>query len=464
MIDRSSLLTSRKRVFLGRILPSTVAIAVFLSGGCGSKNDAINQAGRSEKDRPSIAETKDIAEQGFIYGLPLVMNYVIMNAYSINRDSPAFTAPLNQILNEPRVHTPKDRAIPLPNSDTPYSVLFMDLRAEPIVLSLPAVEKGRYYSVMLSDGNTYNYGYMGTRTIGNDAGSYMVVGPDWKGETPKGIKKVFQSSYQFSLAAYRTQLLNANDMDNVKKVQAGYKVQTLSAYLKQPPPPAAPTLDWPKINKEMVKTNFFEYLNFALQFAPELPEEKEVRAKLARIGIGPGKTFEIKDLSVEHKAAVLLGMKEGETKVDNAIKNFGKNINGWNVASIFGDRAFYNGDWLKRAAAAKFGIFGNSAEEALYPFVDKDANGETLDGSKHNYTLSFAANQFPPVQAFWSLTMYDPKTQQIIDNPINRYLLNSEMLPMMKKNPDGSLTIYIQKDSPRKQKESNWLPSPNGPI
>jgi hypothetical protein len=149
----------------------------------------------------------------------------------------------------------------------------------------------------------------------------MVVGPDWKGETPKGIKKVFQSSYQFSLAAYRTQLLNANDMHNVKRVQAGYKVQTLSAYLKQPPPPAAPAIDWPKIDKEMVKTNFFEYLNFALQFAPELPEEKEVRAKLARIGIGPGKTFEFKDLSVEHKAAVLLGMKEGETKVDDEIKN-----------------------------------------------------------------------------------------------------------------------------------------------
>ena len=321
-------------------------IGLFLAAGCGSKNDAINQAEKTEKDRPNIAETKDIAEQGFIYGLPLVMNYAIMNAYSINRDSPAFTAPLNQILNEPRVYTPKDRAIPLPNSDTPYSVLFMDLRAEPIVLSLPAVEKGRYYSVMLSDGNTYNYGYMGTRTTGNGAGSYMVVGPDWKGETPKGIKKVFQSSYQFSLAAYRTQLLNANDMDNVKKVQAGYKVQTLSAYLKQPPTPSAPTIDWPKIDKEMVKTNFFEYLNFALQFAPELPEEKEVRAKLARIGIGPGKTFEFKALSVEHKAAVLLGMKEGETKVDDAIKNFGKNINGWNVASIFGDRAFYNGDWL----------------------------------------------------------------------------------------------------------------------
>src|SRR5271155_31670 len=158
----------RERTFLRASL--AVALSTFLIAGCGSKNDAINQAEKTEKNRPSIAETKDIAEQGFIFGLPLVMNYAIMNAYSINRSSPAFTAPFNQILNEPRVYTPKDRAIPLPNSDTPYSVLFMDLRAEPIVLSLPAVEKGRYYSVMLCDGNTFNYGYIGTRTTGNDAG------------------------------------------------------------------------------------------------------------------------------------------------------------------------------------------------------------------------------------------------------------------------------------------------------
>jgi hypothetical protein len=207
-----------------------------------------------------------------------------------------------------------------------------------------------------------------------------------------------------------------------------------------------------------------EYLDFVLQFAPPAPEEKEIRARLARIGIGPGKTFNFKDLSLEHKAAVLLGMKEGDAKVDDAIKNLGKIINGWNVAAIFGDQAFYNGDWLKRAAAAKWGIFGNSAEEALYPFVDKESTGETLDCSKHNYTLTFAANLLPPVKAFWSLTMYDPKTQHLIQNPINRYLLNSEMLPRMKKNPDGSLTLLIQKNSPGKEKEANWLPAPDGPI
>jgi hypothetical protein len=341
----------------------------------------------------------------------------------------------------------------------------MDLRAEPIVLSVPAVEKKRYYSVMLCDGNTFNYGYIGSRATGSEAGDYMVVGPEWKGETPSGIKKVFRSSTQFSAAAYRTQLFNPEDMPNVVKVQSGYKVQPLSAYLKQPAPPAAPAINFPKINKEMVKTGFFEYLDFALQFAPPRPEEKAIRAKLARIGIGAGKTFDFKDLSIEHKAEVGLGMIDGEKKVEAAIANTGKNINGWRVGGLAGgDAAFFNGDWLKRAAVAKAGIYANDPVEAMYPLTRTDSTGQPLDGSKHNYTLTFAPGQFPPVNAFWSVTMYDGKTQLLIENPINRYLINSPMVPGMKKNPDGSLTIYIQNKTPGKASESNWLPAPDGPI
>jgi hypothetical protein len=129
-----------------------------------------------------------------------------------------------------------------------------------------------------------------------------------------------------------------------------------------------------------------------------------------------------------------------------------------------GDRAFFNGDWLKRAAVAKAGIYANDPAEATYPMTRKDSGGETLDGSKHKYTLTFAAGQFPPVNAIWSITMYDGKSQLLIENPINRYLINSPMLPNIKKNEDGSLTIYIQKDLPSADKEANWLPAPNGPI
>jgi hypothetical protein len=414
--------------------------------------------------QPSVADTKAIAEEGYIYGLPIVMNYAVMHAYSVDHTSPEFKAPFNKIKNEARVFTDKDTAIVTPNSDTPYSFLWLDLRAEPMVISVPAVEKSRYYAVQLEDGNTFNYGYIGSRTTGNEPGDYLVVGPDWEGKTPPGIKKVFHSTTQFSLAGFRTQLFNAEDMPNAVKVQAGYKPQPLSSYLKQPAPSAAPKIDFPKIDKETAKTNFFGLLDFLLQFAPPGPEETEIRAKLARIGVGAGKTFDFKDLSAEHKTALLLGMKAGDGKVDELVASIGKRINGWDVYSAFGDRAFFNGDWLLRSAGAKIGIYGNSASEAVYPKTRIAADGQLIDTSKGNYTLTFAKGSLPPVNAFWSVTMYDATSQLLIKNPINRFLINSPMLPSMKKNADDSLTLYIQKNSPGQAKESNWLPAPNGPA
>jgi hypothetical protein len=410
------------------------------------------------------AETKAIAEEAFIYGLPIVMNYATMYEFAVDKNSSQFKAPFNQINNEARVFTYEDTAVITPNSDTPYSVLWTDLRAEPIVLSVPAVEKPRYFSVMLCDGNTYNYGYIGSRATGNEPGDYMVVGPNWKGETPAGIKKVFRSTTQFSLVAYRTQLFNPGDMPNVVKIQAGYKAQPLSTYLKQPAPPAAHVINFPKANAELVKTGFFDYLGYSLQFAPAEPHEKEIRAKLARLGIEAGKKFDLAAFSPEHKAALAAGVKDGEAKIAKYLESGQKNINGWKVGSLFGDSAFYKGDWLKRAAAAQGGIYGNDAVEAMYPMTKTLADGEPLDGSKHNYTLTFPAGQFPPVNAFWSVTMYDGKSQLLIKNPINRYLINSPMLTNMKKNADGSLTLYIQKDNPGADKEANWLPAPNDLI
>jgi len=445
-----------------------LGLALLTVTGCGKKADPVVQAGKKEEAKgvlaPGIAETKAIAEEAFIYGLPIVMNYAVMNEFVVDKNSGQYKGPFNIISNEARVFTYKDTAVVTPNSDTPYSMLWLDLRAEPMVISVPAVDKKRYYSVQLTDGNAYNYGYIGSRATGVDAGSYLVVGPDWKGETPAGIKKVFQSSTPFALSIFRTQLFDAGDMPNVVKVQAGYQAQPLSAFLKQPAPPAAPDVKFVPATTAGIKENFYAYLDAALQFVPVSEEDRAVRARLASIGIGPGKTFDFKDLSLEHKAAVLLAMKEGDDKVDKYLNDGMKDINGWKVGSLFGDRAFYKGDWLKRAAAAKGGIYGNDGVEAMYPMTRVDGAGATLDGSKHNYTLTFGKDQLPPVHAFWSVTMYDGKTQLLIENPINRYLINSPMLPGMKKNADGSLTIHIQKDSPGKDKEANWLPAPNDSI
>jgi hypothetical protein len=432
-------------------------LAVTFVAGCEKKNTGGVAA-------PSLEQTKAIAEKGFIYGLPIVMNYAVMNEYAVDKSGSQFKAPFNQIKNEPRVYTYEDTAIITPNSDTPYSVLWLDLRAEPMVLSVPAIPKNRYYAVQLIDGNTYNVGYIGNRATGTEVGDYLVAGPDWKGDIPAGIDKVFHPTTPFVLALYRTQLFNPADLPNVVKVQAGYKAQPLSAFLKQPAPPVAPQINFVPATTTGIKANFFEYLDAALQFVPPSPEAADIRAKLATIGVAPGKTFEFKDLSAEQKVAILERMKAGDKKVDQFLASGVKNINGGKVGAFFGDRDFFNGDWLMRAGGAKAGIYANDAVEATYPYTRTDAKGETLDGSKHNYTLTFPAGQQPPVNAFWSVTMYDGKSQLLIKNPINRYLINSPTLPGMKKNADGSLTLYIQKDSPGKAKESNWLPAPNDTI
>ena len=451
-----------------KLLTNNVLALALLVGGAitsAAYSSAVYADTQDSLAVPSVEDARDIAEQGFIYGLPLVMNYAVMNEFVIDKNSGQYKAPFNVILNAARVFTYEDTAVVTPNSDTPYSSLWLDLRAEPMVISVPAVEKSRYYSVQFVDGNTYNYGYIGTRATGTEAGDYLVVGPGWKGETPAGISKVFQSSTPFGLTIFRTQLFNPDDMANVVKVQAGYKAQPLSAFLKEPAPPAAPTIDFVPASTSGIKDNFYEYLDAALQFVPQTPDDQQIRARLATIGIGPGKTFDFADLPAAHKTAMLLGMKAGNDKVAAYVAEGGKDLNGWQVGGLAGgSRIFFAGDWLKRAATAKAGIYANDPAEAMYPATRKDSSGAMLDASQHNYTLTFSAGDLPPVNAFWSVTMYNGETQLLIKNSIDRYLINSPMLPGMTKNADGSLTLYIQKNLPGKDKEANWLPAPNGPV
>jgi len=425
----------------------------------------------AESAKPALTpdEVQSVSEEAILYGLPLVMLYGIMNEYAINQDSDQFKAPFNQIKNEPRVYTPADTAVITPNSDTPYSFAWMDLRAEPVVLCVPEMAKDRYYSVMITSQYTFNFGYIGSRATGNGAGCYAVAGPGWTGSTPKGAEKVFVSGTDFALATYRTQLFSPADIDNVKAIQDQYTVMPLSVFLDQPAPEPASAIDWPEINKDMEKADPFSYLAFILQFAPATgPAAVEVplREKLARIGIEAGKPFPTVALTAADKAAMVAGIKQAEPAIKAKIEKLGESVNGWVYShSMHLDRAGYDGDWTQRSAVAVAGILANDAEEASYAFTRDDKDGAKLDGSKTNYTLTFPAGELPPVNAFWSVTMYDGTTQLLIDNPINRYLINSPMMPELKKNADGSLTLYIQKDEPTDpDQKANWLPAPNGPI
>ena len=410
------------------------------------------------------AEARAIAKEAYIYGYPMVDSYRILHAYFVNTENPEYKGPFNQLRNFARVFTPEDKAVQTPNSDTPYSFLGMDLRAEPIVLTVPEIEKDRYFSIQLIDAYTFNFDYIGSRATGNAGGSYLIAGPGWKGETPKGVEKVIRSETELVLAPYRTQLFNPADIDNVKQVQAGYKVQTLSAFLGQPAPEAAPAIDFIKpLTPDTQRTSlqFFDILNFVLQFCPTHPSEKELMARFAEIGVGADKTFDAGTLSPEMKAAIEAGI--ADAWADHA--KLQKRIDAKEVTAgdTFGTREYLKNNYIYRMAAAVLGIYGNSKQEAMYPIYSIDADGKSLDGANH-YSVRFAPGQLPPVNAFWSLTMYELPSSLLSANPLNRYLLNSPMLPQFTRDADGGLTLLIQNESPGKDKEANWLPAPKGPF
>ncbi len=416
---------------------------------------------------PDADAVAAIGEEAFIYGFPLVMNYKVFHDSFLDPQAKGYKGGLNELHNEARVYTSDDRAVQTPNSDTPYSLLGADFRAEPLVICVPQVEAGRYYSVQMVDMYTHNYGYLGTRATGNDAGCYLVAGPDWRGATPAGIKGVFRCESPFSLIIFRTQLFNAGDIGNVRRIQAGYKVQTLSAFLNQPAPAAAPPIQWPPAPQEIFTTGFPVALDFLLNFLPPIGPaagEKALRDRFASIGIGPGKTVRPQDLSPERKAAFGNGMKAALGKINHALDHLGTEVNGWRIGVAAGSREFYNGDYLLRAVGTRGGIYGNDSAEATYPFAKLDQNGHPLDGGKHAYLMTFAHGELPPANAFWSITMYDANSQFLVENPIQRYLINTPMLGDLKRNADGSLSIHVQRDSPGKDRESNWLPAPDGPI
>jgi len=426
----------------------------------------------ASEQKMTAEEAKQIAKEAYIYGFPLVLNYKTMYDYAIDKKSPEYRGDFNELACDARVFTPEDKAIITPNSDTPYCMTWVDMRAEPVVFTIPEIDKERFYEVQLIDLYTHNFAYISTVATGNVPGTYLLAGPDWNGETPQGITEVIPCETQFLFSIHRTQLFNESDLDTVKDIQNGYRVEPLSAFLGTKAPSAAAAIDFPKW-KEGAEFNAgsFNYLDFMLTLVKTPQEEQDLMKRFAKIGLGDG-TFDLKSLSPEIQQALEEGVKEGL----EAMKAFKDTASKDPLASvkIFGTRAFlnesakenYNLDdlFILRAVAAQSGIYGNSGDEAIYPTYFVDADGQPCDASKNDYTITFNKDEFPPVTAFWSLTMYDGKTQLLIDNPLDRYLVNSPMMEQFVLNEDGSLTFYIQKESPGKELEANWLPAPDGPF
>jgi len=421
-----------RRMFGSGAVAGVVAVSVLT--GCAT----MSKGSTAQKDWPGISETKAIAEEGFIYGLPIVMNYAVMYEYAVDRDSGQFKAPFNQIKNEARVFTDKDTAIVTPNSDTPYSFLWMDLRAEPLVLSVPVVQKGRYYAVQLEDGNTFNFGYIGSRATGNAAGDYMVVGPDWKGATPPGIKKVFASSTQFAIAGYRTQLFNPADMPNVVKVQAGYKAAAALGIPETTGPTRGTSGQLPEDRQgdgddELLRLS---RLRLAVRSARAGREGDPDEAGADRHRSG-------QDLRLQGSLARAHGRsgprhEGGRRKGRSVSRHRGQDHQRLEDRLMVRRPCLLQRQLVAARGRAKAGIYGNDAVEATYPMTKTLAGPASPSTAARPTTRSPSPPvSFPPVNAFWSVTMYDGRTQLLVENPIDRFLINSPMLPKLKKNPDG---------------------------
>ena len=453
------------KIWIGLI----VAVLVAALAGCGTGQRTTENETASASPLPdgplTADQTRAIAKQAYVYGFPMVDSYRIQYSYFIDPSSPEYKGPWNEVHSAARVFTPGDTTIQTLNSDTPYSMLGADLRAEPLVLFVPPVDGDRYYSLQFIDGYTANFAYVGSRTTGNDGGVFLLAGPDWTGEKPSGITEVIKADTDFVLVAYRTQLFGPDDLPNVERIQAGYQAEPLSTFDKTDAPPAAPAIDWPTpLTAEDQKTSlrFFDLLDLQLRFAPTLESEREIRAGLSSIGLTGDGTFNSEALSPEMQEAFKAGMADAWAEFTTFKKD---QIDTGRVTSgqLFGTKEELDGNYLYRMAGAVIGIYANSNAEAMYPVLSTDSDGAPLTGAD-KYTLTFGPGQLPPVDAFWSVTMYKLPESLLVDNPIDRYVINSPMLPDLVTNPDGSLTIYVQNSPPESAKTSNWLPAPPGPF
>ncbi|WP_262326346.1 DUF1254 domain-containing protein [Carboxylicivirga litoralis] len=418
----------------------------------------------SKQANLSPEQVQQIAKEAYTYANPMVDHYRGLYNYFIDESSPDYKGPWNKVINMARVYTHEDRTIQTANSDTPYSFAALDLRSEPMVLTLPEIEEGRYFSVQLIDMYTHNFDFIGTRTVGNGGGHFLIAGPEWIGEIPDGIEKLIPAETEWVLAVYRTQLFNPNDLENVKQIQSGYKLQPLSSFLDIPAPQAAPDIQFIKpLTQDEIKASpkVFEQLNYLLQFCPTHPSEKELMKRFAKLGIGAGQEFNWDDFSPEIQKAIKQGI--ADAWADFAVIKSQGEAGEIGSAEIFGTRQHLNNNYSYRMAAAVMGIWGASAQEAIYPGYYVDSENAPLNGT-NKYTLRFEPGQLPPVNAFWSLTMYELPASLLVENPLNRYLLNSPMMDDFVFDEDGGLTLYFQSESPGKEKEPNWLPAPKGPF
>jgi hypothetical protein len=412
-------------------------------------------------DTPSEEEALALGADAYVYGYPLVTMEMTRRVMSNVATVEAMRGPMGQFINAREYPSAAFRDVTAPNADTLYSSAWLDLSKEPYVLSIPD-EGDRYYLLPMLSGWTDVFQVPGRRTTGDKAQTYAITGPGWKGDLPEGVKE-YKSPTSIVWILGRTYCTGTpEDYKAVHAIQDKYKVVPLSAYGKDYTPPAGkvdPAVDMKTPVREQVNKmkagDYFKLLAALMKDNPPASADAPMVAKLAKIGIVPGQEFDTSKLDAAAQKGLESAPAAGVKKIVAHMKDGGKVVNGWVFPSPAG---VYGTDYLQRATVAYFGLGCNRTKDAVYPTSEADPDGKPYDGM-NSYTLTFPKGQLPPVDGFWSLTMYDAE-YFFVDNPLNRYTLSARN--KLKENDDGSVTLYLQNKSPGEDKESNWLPAPGG--
>jgi hypothetical protein len=350
---------------------------------------------------------------------------------------------------------PKFSAVQSGNSDTQYSAMWFDSSKEPYVLHLPNA-KGRYYTFQFIDAYTNNFHYASTRTMGSQEQKYALVAPGWSGKLPEGVTRV-DSPTPTGFIIGRWFVASDKDVAAVNKIQQQVTMTPLSSFGKTYKAAKVKVVPAKKYSGDLA---FFEQLGDTLVLNGAPAADAGLLGLLKNIGISVDHGFDPSALSDGEKKSLAQAVNDGKSMLATKSASMGKNVNGWQLSPVLTD--YFGNDYLFRAAIGYQAMFVNTPIEAYYPGVFKDTDGKVLDGSSSKYTLTFAKGKTPPVGAFWSTTMYDAKKRLMVKNSINRYKIGSA--DKMKAEKDGSTIIYIQAESPGKDKESNWLPAPKEPF
>jgi hypothetical protein len=412
-----------------------------------------------------VDQVRQAAKDAAIYGFPSVIQYRTMWLQVLDANSASYVGFGRWLVCG--LPGPEDKDIVGASRDTPYLYAWLDLRAEPWVLTVPAISpEGRYYTSQWDDMNGIVIGNVSALSDGYEGGDYLIAGPDWEGESPAGIKGVLRSETYIAASITRVEVMGEDDMDAVRAIQLGFGLQPLSQHLGTPQPPATPPLDYPPYREGLYQSaspEFFDLVAFLLQFSQPDPMDQPILERMAGIGLIPGQSWTLGfGADPAHRKAAVAGLGDA-IDLMNQIQSGKADIGSRATNPLYGTRHTLATHYVHRAFGAWTGIFGNVVEQAAYRGWRADSDGGAINAGKHNYKATFTADDQSQVRFFWSVTMYLLPEPYLYANPQNKYAITGRA-PDLVRNSDGSVTLYLQHDSPGEDLEPNWLPAPAGPF